>query len=96
MHISPTHKIRVKTTGSYMSMFSISDRYDFNKPGFKSGIGHFTQVVWKETKELGIAKAKGDDGKIFVVARYHPAGNYMNQFQDNVKPKVDVCHLKVL
>jgi len=51
--------------------------------------------VWKETKELGIAKAKGDDGKIFVVARYHPAGNYMNQFQDNVKPKVDVCHLKV-
>ena len=95
MHISPTHKIRVKT-GSYMSMFSISDRYDFNKPGFKSGIGHFTQVVWKETKELGIAKAKGDDGKIFVVARYHPAGNYMNQFQDNVKPKVDVCHLKVL
>ncbi|CAH3169732.1 unnamed protein product [Porites evermanni] len=67
--------------------YSEVEKYDFNNPGFKSGIGHFTQVVWKETKELGIAKAKSDDGKIFVVARYHPAGNYMNQFQDNVKPK---------
>ena len=69
-------------------IFAISYRYDFKKPGFKSGTGHFTQVVWKETKVLGIAKAKSNDGKIFVVARYHPAGNYMNQFQDNVKSKV--------
>jgi len=63
------------------------DKYNFKTPGFRSGTGHFTQVVWQETKELGIAKAKSDDGKIFVVARYRPAGNFINHFQDNVKPK---------
>eukprot|EP00208_Stichococcus_sp_RCC1054_P007253 CAMPEP_0206144092 /NCGR_PEP_ID=MMETSP1473-20131121/22946_1 /ASSEMBLY_ACC=CAM_ASM_001109 /TAXON_ID=1461547 /ORGANISM="Stichococcus sp, Strain RCC1054" /LENGTH=144 /DNA_ID=CAMNT_0053539787 /DNA_START=209 /DNA_END=640 /DNA_ORIENTATION=+ len=27
--------------------------YDFDKPGFSSGTGHFTQVVWKSTWEVG-------------------------------------------
>ena len=74
-------------TGNYF-MFFPSHRYNFKTPGFRSGTGHFTQVVWQVTKELGIAKAKSDDGKIFVVARYRPAGNFINHFQDNVKPKV--------
>lgn len=68
----------------------LSHSYDFKNPGFKSGTGHFTQIVWQQSKELGIGKAKSDDGKIFVVARYRPAGNFMYQFQDNVKPKVYV------
>ena len=31
--------------------------YDFNNPGFSSGIGHFTQVVWKGSTELGCGVA---------------------------------------
>ena len=62
--------------------------YDFRSPGFKSGTGHFTQIVWQESTELGIGKAKGGDGKIIVVARYRPPGNVINHFQNNVKPKV--------
>ena len=27
--------------------------YDFNNPGWKSGTGHFTQVVWKGSEKLG-------------------------------------------
>lgn len=64
------------------------DNYDFRSPGFRSGTGHFTQIVWQESKELGIAKAKSSDGKIIVVARYRPPGNVINHFQDNVKPKL--------
>jgi hypothetical protein len=32
--------------------------------------GHFTQIVWKNTKEIGIGKAGG-----IVVINYNPAGN---------------------
>nr|XP_002733044.1 PREDICTED: LIM and cysteine-rich domains protein 1-like isoform X1 [Saccoglossus kowalevskii] len=58
--------------------------YDFSKPGFKSGIGHFTQVVWKATKEMGIGKAKSKKGRIYIVANYKPAGNMMRDFAVNV------------
>lgn len=64
------------------------DNYDFRNPGFKSGTGHFTQIVWQETKELGMAKVKSSDGKIIVVARYRPPGNVINHFQENVNPKL--------
>ena len=54
--------------------------YDFNNPGFKSGIGHFTQVVWSSSKELGMGKATAANGMQFVVARYAPAGNFVSVF----------------
>ncbi|XP_013391631.1 protein PRY2 isoform X2 [Lingula anatina] len=58
---------------------------DFRRvqPGGMYG-GHFTQVVWKGSKEVGLGQAKAKDGKIFVVASYRPAGNMMGQFKDNV------------
>lgn len=73
-------------------LFLFAKRYDFRNPGFKSGTGHFTQIVWQETEEMGMAKFKGSEGKIIVVARYRPPGNVINHFQDNVKPKVIVFH----
>lgn len=50
------------------------------------GTGHFTQVVWKETKELGVGCTKARDGKIYVVANYYPPGNYIGDFAVNVPP----------
>lgn len=62
-------------------------KYNFNSPGFKSGIGHFTQVVWRKSKQLGIAYAK-QGSSIFVVANYDPPGNYQGEFNENVpRPK---------
>lgn len=50
--------------------------------------GHFTAMVWKSTKKLGVGKATASDGSSFVVARYFPAGNITNQghFENNVLP----------
>ena len=65
---------------------------NFRKPkklfqGFISG--HFTQVVWKESVQMGIAfAAYQDEGrhKLIVVANYYPVGNMEGAFEDNVKP----------
>lgn len=43
-----------------------------------SEVGHYTQVVWSKTTQVGIGVAKGKDGSTYVVARYFPAGNYTN------------------
>ena len=60
--------------------------YDFNQPAkYNSKCGHFTQVIWAASKELGGGIAKTKDGKYFVVARYSPAGNLLSAFKDNIK-----------
>lgn len=49
-------------------------------------ITHFYfQVIWKESRELGVALAKSG-GKIVVVANYYPPGNIIGYFADNVPP----------
>lgn len=41
-------------------------------------VGHYTQVVWRGTQQVGCAVARNarDD---FLVCRYYPAGNYWGQ-----------------
>ncbi|XP_029533577.1 Golgi-associated plant pathogenesis-related protein 1 isoform X1 [Oncorhynchus nerka] len=62
--------------------------YNFSEPGFTSNTSHFTQVVWKESTEVGVGL--GVNGEtVFVVGQYNPAGN-MNMegyFIDNVLPE---------
>uniref|UniRef100_A0A3Q2WFG4 SCP domain-containing protein n=1 Tax=Haplochromis burtoni TaxID=8153 RepID=A0A3Q2WFG4_HAPBU len=51
-------------------------------------LGHFTQVVWKSSTELGVGIAT-DGNTVFVVGQYRPAGNITNAgyYQKNVLPK---------
>jgi len=51
---------------------------------YQKGTGHFTQVVWKDTKEMGIAKATGKKGGTYVVGSYNPSGNFVGKFTENV------------
>lgn len=62
--------------------------YDFNKPGFSMETGHFTQVVWKDSKKIGAAQQIRGDGRLVVVIRYSPAGNFNTDgaFAANVLP----------
>ncbi|KAG7453158.1 PR-1 protein [Guyanagaster necrorhizus] len=67
-----------------------ASKYDYNHPGFSSTTGHFTQVVWKSSKQVACAIASCRGGTIFqqpskyVVCRYSPAGNFAGQFPENV------------
>ncbi|KAF9016052.1 PR-1-like protein [Hymenopellis radicata] len=67
-----------------------ASKYDYNHPGFSSGTGHFTQVVWKSTKQVACAIANCKGGTIFgqpskyIVCRYSPPGNFIGHFPENV------------
>lgn len=66
--------------------------YDFQDSKSNPGkvTGHFTQLVWKPTKEFGIGYATGVDNRdpgmkcVYVVARYKPAGNILGKFSSSV------------
>ncbi|WP_395239512.1 CAP domain-containing protein, partial [Salmonella sp. s54412] len=47
--------------------------------------GHFTQVVWKASTQLGIGYSRSSDRtKVYVVGRYMAPGNYAGRFKENV------------
>jgi len=62
--------------------------YNYGNPVFAQDTGHFTQVVWKGSKRLGVGTAKGKwrgyDCE-YIVARYTPPGNYPGEFSENVR-----------
>ncbi len=61
--------------------------YDYNNPGFSSSTGHFTQVVWKSTSDVGCGLAISSDYKVYAICQYSAPGNYANQFRTNVLTK---------
>lgn len=48
--------------------------------------GHFTQIVWRESEQIGVAIARNRNGQIFVVANYDPPGNVIGTYAENVPP----------
>jgi hypothetical protein len=68
----------------------VSD-YDFAKGNAKNGqvVGHFTQIVWKGTSQVGFGLAVAQDGrnkKYYCVGNYKAPGNYRGQYTSNVFP----------
>ncbi|PAA72196.1 hypothetical protein BOX15_Mlig010086g1 [Macrostomum lignano] len=64
--------------------YSEIEMYDFNGGENQMNCGHFSQVVWKSTKEAGFGKAMAPDGKMFTVGQYSPPGNFMNKWRANI------------
>lgn len=60
--------------------FAAGDKNDLAKTG------HFTQMIWRATREAGCGLAKCRDGSTMMVCRYSPAGNVLRRFQENVPP----------
>ncbi|XP_067312477.1 Golgi-associated plant pathogenesis-related protein 1 [Pseudorasbora parva] len=82
----------IKLTGKEAvdSWYSEIKDYNFDKSGYQPKTGHFTQVVWKSSTELGVGLAT-NGRKVYVVGQYKPAGNMTNvgYYEENVRPKTD-------
>ena len=76
----------MKISGKMMTddWYNEVKQYNFNNPGYISGTGHFTQIVWKGSKQVGFGYAQARDGYYYGVANYYPAGNFIGEFEDNV------------
>ena len=60
-------------------------QYAFPDGGFSMETGHFTQVVWRGTTQLGcgVSTCRGMD---IWVCEYDPPGNVQGQYRQNVLP----------
>ena len=65
------------------SWYNEGKRHNYNGD-YRSGTGHFSQMIWKESKEVGFGMAKNKKGEIYAVGNYFPAGNILGFFQQNV------------
>lgn len=54
---------------------------DLYRPGgdFTMDCGHYTQMVWHNTRQMGCGKAETPDGMAIWVARYNPPGNIVGE-----------------
>jgi len=75
--------------GATKQWYSEIGVHDFTREPRSLASGHFTQVVWKASREAGFGKSKSKDGKCFVVGSYRPAGNLIGSFVENVPPRKD-------
>lgn len=70
------------------SWYKEIENYNFKTGKSKNGnmVGHFTQLVWKESKYFGVGVAN-NQGTYTVVANYFPSGNYIGRYTENVLPE---------
>ena len=70
--------------------YSESKNYDYASGTGKNNavVGHFTQLVWKSTTQIGCIVAEGScsgySQSYFVCWNYFPGGNILGQYPKNV------------
>jgi pathogenesis-related protein 1 len=57
---------------------SESRDYDYSSNRCRAVCGHYTQIVWRSTVEVGCAVAKGGGREVWV-CEYNPPGNFVGQ-----------------
>ncbi|KAL9983265.1 hypothetical protein ACROYT_G005411 [Oculina patagonica] len=66
--------------------YSEKKSFSFSYPELNDKVKHFTQMVWKDTTQLGMGAAPSPSGKyVIVVALYRPLGNDIHRIRDNVQ-----------
>lgn len=75
-------------TGAKMSemWYSEISKHDFSYDD-QPDTQHFTQLVWRDTREVGFGRAKAQNGNWYYgVALYLPCGNQPGAFRNNIFP----------
>lgn len=50
--------------------------YNWNSPGYTEATGHFTQLIWKDSTQMGCAKVTCDNAwRQYTICEYSPRGN---------------------
>lgn len=65
------------------SWYSEVDKHIFGKEPSTLKTGHFTQVVWKDSRELGVGVATNRSGHSYVVCNYDPVSIQKNCYKKN-------------
>ena len=69
----------------YTSIDASKSWYD-EKPEFtyskinNSNYSHYTQMIWKNTTEVGLGVSRCENGSYIYVANYFPKGNYLGEY----------------
>jgi len=71
------------------------DDYKRNPNVWTDAVGHFTQLVWKDTERVGFGIARGSDGWTRVVAQYQPCGNFNFNGPMGARANVDMADSKL-
>jgi hypothetical protein len=63
------------------SFLSEKQYYDYASNTCQAGkqCGHYTQIVWRDTKRLGCARVVCQSSDVFITCNYDPPGNYIGQ-----------------
>ncbi|XP_020619207.1 Golgi-associated plant pathogenesis-related protein 1-like, partial [Orbicella faveolata] len=62
--------------------------YDFRNPHYVKAASNFTQMVWKNVKQIGAAWAFRKDYRLVVAIKYSPESNEDGNFEENVFPPI--------
>jgi pathogenesis-related protein 1 len=57
---------------------SESQSYNYSSNNCRGVCGHYTQIVWRNTKEMGCAIARGNGREVWV-CNYDPPGNWTGE-----------------
>ncbi len=80
-------RVRVSGSDAVDSWYSEGEEHSYGDSSPSTATGHFTQMVWRDSKELGVARAVSpSSGRTVVVANYRPAGNVLGRYAENVLP----------
>uniref|UniRef100_A0A2S2NHY7 Golgi-associated plant pathogenesis-related protein 1 n=1 Tax=Schizaphis graminum TaxID=13262 RepID=A0A2S2NHY7_SCHGA len=79
-------ELGIKAVDSWYSEIKYFDFQGTNdEMAASSNAFHFTQLIWKDTEELGVGASKSPkSGKLYVVCNYDPRGNVRSQFKEQV------------
>ena len=85
---SPGENLAWGSGPSYKAMSGVEYWYNEKKdyaPGDRSPyrnfgqVGHYTQMVWRSTTEIGLATSRMPNGDLMIVCHYNPAGNMQGE-----------------